>query len=66
MIRLPVENGDYLYIYGERRIGDVMVISMLQARRYITKGCYSFIAYVLDATKEMKKTVKDVPIVSEF
>ncbi|XP_024969636.1 uncharacterized protein LOC112508999 [Cynara cardunculus var. scolymus] len=32
MIRVPVKNGDYLYIYGERRIGDLKVISLLKAR----------------------------------
>ncbi|XP_024981720.1 uncharacterized protein LOC112518303 [Cynara cardunculus var. scolymus] len=45
MIRVPIENGDYLYIYGERRIGDLKVISMLKARRYIAKGFSSFMAY---------------------
>ncbi|KAJ9546759.1 hypothetical protein OSB04_019302 [Centaurea solstitialis] len=58
-----IKNRDYLYIYGERRTGDVKIISMLKTLRCITKGCTSSMAYVLDATKEVKKTVKDVPIV---
>ncbi|KAJ9557756.1 hypothetical protein OSB04_012370 [Centaurea solstitialis] len=66
MVQIPVRNRDYLYIYGERRTGDVKIISMLKTLRCITKGCTSFMAYVLDATKEVKKTVKDVPIVCEF
>ncbi|KAJ9566939.1 hypothetical protein OSB04_002905 [Centaurea solstitialis] len=63
MVQIPIKNRDYLYIYGERRTGDVKIISMLKTLRCITKGCTSFIAYVLDATNEVKKTVKDVPIV---
>ncbi|KAJ9544983.1 LOW QUALITY PROTEIN: hypothetical protein OSB04_024690 [Centaurea solstitialis] len=66
MVQIPVRNRDYLYIYGERRTGDVKIISMLKTLRCITKGCTSFLAYVLDATNEVKKTVKDVPIVCEF
>ncbi|KAJ9538127.1 hypothetical protein OSB04_030860 [Centaurea solstitialis] len=64
--RVPVKNGDYLYIYGERRPGNVKIISMLKTLHCVTKGCTSFMAYVLDATKEVKKIVKDVPIVGEY
>ncbi|KAJ9561902.1 hypothetical protein OSB04_007062 [Centaurea solstitialis] len=32
----------------------------------MVQGCTSFMAYVLDATKEVKKIVKDVPIVGEY
>ncbi|KAJ9544996.1 hypothetical protein OSB04_024703 [Centaurea solstitialis] len=63
---VPVKNGDYLYIYGERRPGDLKIISMLKTLRCVTKVCTSFMAYVLDATKEVKKIVKDVPIVGEY
>ncbi|KAJ9539086.1 hypothetical protein OSB04_031819 [Centaurea solstitialis] len=62
MVQIPIKNRDYLYIYGERHTGDVKIISMLKTLRCITKGCTSFMAYVLDATKKVKKTVKDVPI----
>ncbi|KAJ9564588.1 hypothetical protein OSB04_000554 [Centaurea solstitialis] len=66
MVQVPVKNRDYLYIYGERRTGDVKIISMLKTLHCITKGCTSFMAYVLDATKEVNKMVKDVPIVCEY
>ncbi|KAJ9547558.1 hypothetical protein OSB04_020101 [Centaurea solstitialis] len=66
MVQVPVKNGDYLYIYGETRTGDVKIISLLKTLRCVTKGCTSFMAYVLDATKEVKKIVKDVPIVCEY
>ncbi|XP_024965104.1 uncharacterized protein LOC112505427, partial [Cynara cardunculus var. scolymus] len=66
MIRIEKDDGDYLYVYWERRVDGVKVISMLKARQYLIKGCSSFLAYVLDSSKEVKKTVKDVPIVCEY
>ena len=65
IIRIPIDD-DYLYVYGERRKGDVKLISALKARRHLSKGCSSYLAYILDASKEVKKTVNDVPVVCEF
>ncbi|GKC63256.1 putative reverse transcriptase domain-containing protein [Tanacetum coccineum] len=38
---------------------------MLGARKYLSHGCYAFIAHVIDTNFE-KKSAKDVPIVNEF
>ncbi|XP_024995867.1 uncharacterized protein LOC112529020 [Cynara cardunculus var. scolymus] len=61
-----VSEGDYIYVYREKGVGDIKVISVLKARRYSSKGCTSFMAYALDATKERNKLAKDVPVVCEF
>ncbi|XP_024961993.1 uncharacterized protein LOC112502334 [Cynara cardunculus var. scolymus] len=61
-----VSEEDYVYVYGEKGVGDIKVISVLKARRYLSKECTSFMAYVLDATKERNKLAKDVPVVCEF
>nr|GEU97624.1 putative reverse transcriptase domain-containing protein [Tanacetum cinerariifolium] len=37
----------------------------MKARRYLSCGCYAYIAYVID-TSFKKKSVEDVPIVNEF
>ncbi|XP_071686768.1 uncharacterized protein [Rutidosis leptorrhynchoides] len=37
----------------------------MKAKKSLAKGCDSFLAYVIDAKKE-KKSVSDIPIVSEF
>ena len=67
MIRIPMNDRDHLHIYGERRDGDIKVISVLKAPRYLTKGCSSFLAYMLNTIKETKKkTVDDVPILREY
>ncbi|KAJ9537587.1 hypothetical protein OSB04_030320 [Centaurea solstitialis] len=67
IVRIPNDDGDgYFYVYGEKRKGDARLISMLKARRHLSKGCSSYLAYILDASKEVKKTVCDVPVVCEF
>ena len=44
IIRIP-NDVDYLYVYGEKRKGDVKLISTLKARRHLSKGCSSYLAY---------------------
>ena len=62
IIHIPIGD-DYLFVYGERRKGDVKLISTLKARRHLSKGCSSYLAYILDASKEVTKMVNDVPVV---
>ncbi|KAI3770326.1 hypothetical protein L6452_01454 [Arctium lappa] len=49
----------------EFRKGDVAIISMTKTRKYLVKGCSSFLAYVIDAKLEKLK-LEDVKIVHEF
>ncbi|XP_024965837.1 uncharacterized protein LOC112506041 [Cynara cardunculus var. scolymus] len=65
IIRIPYDV-DYLYVYGEKHKGDVKLISTLKARRNLSKDCSSYLAYIFDASKEVKKTVSDIPVVCEF
>nr|GEV83012.1 hypothetical protein [Tanacetum cinerariifolium] len=37
----------------------------MKAKRYLSRGCYAFIAHVIDTNFE-KKSVEDVPVVNEF
>ncbi|KAI3698051.1 hypothetical protein L6452_31161 [Arctium lappa] len=60
-----LQHGKVVNIYGEKRKGDVAVITMDKARRFLVKGCSSFLAYVIDAKLEKKK-LKDVRVVREF
>ncbi|KAI3746035.1 hypothetical protein L6452_08451 [Arctium lappa] len=56
--RLPI-------VYGEKRKGDVAIITSIKARKYLTKKYPSYLAFVVDAKIEKKK-VGDVKIVNEF
>ncbi|KAJ9544953.1 hypothetical protein OSB04_024660 [Centaurea solstitialis] len=66
IISIPNGSKGCIYIYAERRKGDVKLISMLKVRKHLSKGCSSYLAYILDTSKEVKKTVSDVPVVCEF
>ncbi|KAI3735922.1 hypothetical protein L6452_15448 [Arctium lappa] len=65
LIRLPTSDGDMVVVFGERRKGDVAVITMAKARKCLVKGCPSFLAYVINAKLEKKK-LEDVKVVREF
>ncbi|KAI3669693.1 hypothetical protein L6452_41033 [Arctium lappa] len=65
LIRLPNYSGEVVVIYGEKRKGEVAIITMAKARKCLVKGCSSFLAYVIDAKLEKSK-LEDVKIVREF
>ncbi|KAJ9535649.1 LOW QUALITY PROTEIN: hypothetical protein OSB04_un001198 [Centaurea solstitialis] len=65
MIHILLPNGSYVVAHGERRKVGLEIISVMKARRCMTKGCESFLAYVLDVKKE-KLSVRDVNVVKEF
>ncbi|KAI3771277.1 hypothetical protein L6452_02438 [Arctium lappa] len=65
LIRIPGSDGHAVTVYGERRIGEVAIISMAKVRKCLVKGCSFFLAYVIDAKLE-KKNLEDVEVVKEF
>ncbi|KAI3685864.1 hypothetical protein L6452_35125 [Arctium lappa] len=48
LIRLPNLCGEVVIIYGDKRKGDVAIITMAKARKCLVKGCSSFLAYYPD------------------
>ena len=65
MIRIPLEDGSEVLVYGDRRERKSCLISMLRARRCLGKGCEGFLAYVIDA-KKRGSGVDDVPVVRDY
>ncbi|KAI3715042.1 hypothetical protein L6452_22008 [Arctium lappa] len=65
LIRIPISDVESVTVYGERRKGKVAIISIVKARKCLSKGCLSFLAYALDAKLEKKK-LEDVEVVNEF
>ncbi|GJV81524.1 reverse transcriptase domain-containing protein [Tanacetum coccineum] len=65
LIRVVNPQGQVIIIYGDRRKGDFKLCSMMKAWRYLSRGCYAFIAYVIDTNFE-KKSMEYVPVVNEF
>ncbi|XP_071727839.1 uncharacterized protein [Rutidosis leptorrhynchoides] len=65
IIHFPLADGTHAVVRGVRGGFNFPLISMMKAKKSLTKGCDSFLAYVIDA-KKGKKSVSDIPIVSEF
>ena len=51
--------------YGERRVLPSCVISAIDARRLLRKGCSAYLAYVID-TEVRELRLEDIPVVQEF
>ncbi|XP_071712233.1 uncharacterized protein [Rutidosis leptorrhynchoides] len=63
---LPIPTDGTLVIARWERGGySFPLISMMKARKSLSKGCESFLAYVVDGKKE-KKAIADIPVVLEF
>ncbi|KAI3734989.1 hypothetical protein L6452_14472 [Arctium lappa] len=65
LIRIPISDTESVTVYGERRKGNIAIISMVKARKCLSKGCSPFLAYVIDVKLEKKK-LEDVEVVNEF
>ncbi|KAH9705011.1 Endonuclease [Citrus sinensis] len=51
--------------YGERRVLPSCVISVIDARRLLRKGCSAYLAYVI-VTGVRELRLEDIPVVQEF
>ncbi|GKA74813.1 putative reverse transcriptase domain-containing protein [Tanacetum coccineum] len=65
LIRVVNPQGREIIIYRYRRKGDFKLCSVMKARKYLLRGCYAFMAHVIDTSFE-KKSVEDVLVVNEF
>ena len=65
MIRLPLPEGNVLFIYREKLEKTMRLISYMKARKCLRKKCHAFLAYII-STKPEKKKLQDVPIVCEY
>ncbi|KAI3746397.1 hypothetical protein L6452_08829 [Arctium lappa] len=65
LIQIPISDDEMVTVYGERWKGEVAIISMVKARKCLSKGSSSFLVYVIDA-KLKKKRLEDVKVVKEF
>ena len=52
-------------MYGEKCIVNSEIISLMKARKCLSKGCTSYLAFVIDAKKE-KKEMKQIIVVCDF
>ncbi|GKA02829.1 putative reverse transcriptase domain-containing protein [Tanacetum coccineum] len=65
LVQVVNPQGREIVIYGDKRKGDFKLCSIMKARKYLSRGCYAYIAHMIDTSFE-KKSLEDVPIVNEF
>ncbi|GKB83287.1 reverse transcriptase domain-containing protein [Tanacetum coccineum] len=65
LIRVVNPQGREIIIYGDKRKGDFKLCSVMKGIKYLSHGCYAFMAHVIDTSFE-KKSAKDVPFVNDF
>ena len=65
--RIQIEKPGYLELefVGDRRILPTYVISALEAKRLLHKGCEAYLAYVID-TSASEVNLENVSVVCEF
>lgn len=65
IIRLENSYGREFTIYGKKGKGELMICSVMKARKYLLRGCHAFLAQVVDTGLD-KKDINSVPVVNEF
>ncbi|GJQ90813.1 putative reverse transcriptase domain-containing protein [Tanacetum coccineum] len=65
IIRVVNPSGREIIIYGEKRKGELVLCSVMKARKYLSRGCHAFLAHVIDTSFE-KNNTDNVPVVNEF
>ncbi|XP_076946233.1 uncharacterized protein LOC143617610 [Bidens hawaiensis] len=64
-IRIPLENGRILKVFGDTPTPKIKFMSCFIAQRYICKKCVAFLALVVDKERKEKK-LSDIPVVRDF
>ncbi|XP_071708457.1 uncharacterized protein [Rutidosis leptorrhynchoides] len=64
-IRIPLDNGETMMVYGDRTDTKLNLISCMKARKYLKKGYHDILANV-KKIEPREKRIADVPIVKDF
>ncbi|GJY69566.1 putative reverse transcriptase domain-containing protein [Tanacetum coccineum] len=54
-----------IIIYGEKRKGELVLCSVMKAKKYLSRSCHAFLVHVID-TSFKKNDIEKVPLVNEF
>jgi hypothetical protein len=64
-LRLNLPNGDTMIVYDDKSGDNLRIVSSIKAQEDLQKKCPSFLAHIVDKSKEVKK-VQDIPEVCDF
>lgn len=65
IVRVNPPGKESFMVYGDKRRVNSGIISLMKARKCLSKGCASYLAFVIDAKKE-KKEVQNIPVVCDY
>lgn len=65
IVKVNPPGKDSFMVYGDKRRVNSGIISLMKARKCLTKGCTSYLAFVIDAKKE-KKVMQNIPFVCDY
>ncbi|XP_071699013.1 uncharacterized protein [Rutidosis leptorrhynchoides] len=65
VIRIPLDNGENLMVYGDKTGVKLNLISCMKAQKYLRKDYQAILVHVKEIETEEKR-IEDVPIVREF
>ena len=64
-VRLHLPNHETLVIYGDKPSTNLRLISCIQAQKHLRKNDLTFLAHIVDKTKE-EVSIQDIPVAREF
>ena len=64
-IRIPLQSGETLQVYGEKPSRGLKLMSCTQAQKYICKKYIAFLATIVEKKSDGKR-IQDVPIVRKY
>lgn len=65
IVRITTPEGDVVSVYGDKQRGNLKVINLMKALKYIRQKNGHFLAYVIDS-RIAKPAIADVDVVNEF
>ncbi|KAI3815901.1 hypothetical protein L1987_15584 [Smallanthus sonchifolius] len=64
-IRIPLDSGDILNVYGEKPSKGLKLMSCTTARKYLRKKCVAFLAHIVER-KGKDKSPQDIRVIKEY
>jgi hypothetical protein len=64
-VLLVAPDGTQITVYGERKRSGIHILSVAKARKYVTRGCPTFMAYVINSLPK-ERQIDDLEVVRDF
>ena len=65
MVRVDSPRKESFMVYGDKRRVNSRIISLMKAIKYLSKGCTSYLPFVIDENNE-KKEIQRIPVMCDY